>query len=35
MVGDSVRLSDEDNSPEKRVERIFAMMDKVLNLLKK
>uniref|UniRef100_A0A915LNA9 EF-hand domain-containing protein n=1 Tax=Meloidogyne javanica TaxID=6303 RepID=A0A915LNA9_MELJA len=28
MVGDSVRLSDEDNSPEKRVERIFAMMDK-------
>uniref|UniRef100_A0A914H619 EF-hand domain-containing protein n=2 Tax=Globodera TaxID=31242 RepID=A0A914H619_GLORO len=28
MVGDSVKLAEDDNSPEKRVDRIFAMMDK-------
>ena len=29
MVGNSVKLPDEENTPEKRVERIFRMMDKV------
>ncbi|KAH7714940.1 Neuronal calcium sensor family protein 1 [Aphelenchoides avenae] len=28
MVGDTVKLPDEENTPEKRVDRIFRMMDK-------
>ncbi|KAF1640731.1 UNVERIFIED_CONTAM: Neuronal calcium sensor 1, partial [Eudyptes robustus] len=28
MVGDSVKLPEEENTPEKRVDRIFRMMDK-------
>nr|XP_006640650.1 PREDICTED: neuronal calcium sensor 1 [Lepisosteus oculatus] len=29
MVGNTVELPEEENTPEKRVDRIFAMMDKV------
>lgn len=29
MVGSSVKLPDDENTPEKRVDRIFSMMDKV------
>lgn len=29
MVGSTVRLPEDENTPEKRVDRIFAMMDKV------
>lgn len=28
MVGDTVKLPEEENTPEKRVDRIFRMMDK-------
>lgn len=31
MVGDSVKLSEHENTAEKRVDRIFKMMDKVIN----
>jgi hypothetical protein len=31
MVGDSIKVPNEENSPAKRVERIFSMMDKVEN----
>ncbi|XP_018964486.2 neuronal calcium sensor 1 isoform X1 [Cyprinus carpio] len=31
MVGNTVDLPEEENTPEKRVDRIFAMMDKVRN----
>lgn len=31
MVGDSVKLPENENTPEKRVDRIFRMMDKVNN----
>ena len=30
MVGTNVNLPEEENTPEKRVERIFTLMDKVL-----
>ncbi|XP_054629796.1 neuronal calcium sensor 1b isoform X2 [Dunckerocampus dactyliophorus] len=33
MVGNTVELPEEENTPEKRVDRIFAMMDKVGVLL--
>lgn len=29
MVGNSAKLPDDENTPEKRVDRIFKMMDKV------
>ncbi|VDK18885.1 unnamed protein product [Anisakis simplex] len=29
MVGSTVKLPEEENTPEKRVDRIFKMMDKV------
>lgn len=31
LQGNTVELPEEENTPEKRVDRIFAMMDKVLN----
>ena len=35
MVGDTVKLPEEENTPEKRVDRIFRMMDKVIyNIIK-
>ncbi len=30
MVGSTVKLPDEENTPDKRVDRIFRMMDKVM-----
>ncbi|KAI6239335.1 hypothetical protein M3Y99_00585600 [Aphelenchoides fujianensis] len=33
MVGDTVKLPEEENTPEKRVDRIFRMMDKARALL--
>ncbi|KAL7980870.1 hypothetical protein Chor_002024 [Crotalus horridus] len=32
MVGNTVELPEEENTPEKRVDRIFAMMDKAKNV---
>uniref|UniRef100_A0A8C7D1T2 Neuronal calcium sensor 1 n=1 Tax=Oncorhynchus kisutch TaxID=8019 RepID=A0A8C7D1T2_ONCKI len=34
MVGNTVELPEEENTPEKRVDRIFAMMDKVYRYIK-
>ena len=35
MVGSNVSLPEEENTPEKRVDRIFQLMDKVQNNRKK